>query len=83
MNSALTTRQAEVYDYIQQHREKKGYPPSSREIQAHFGFASQTAAMNHLNALRRKGCISRRYRKARVHAPLEPGVQSYAGARRH
>jgi len=33
--------------------------PSTREIQRHFGFASQTAAVNHLKALERKGCLKR------------------------
>src|SRR5205807_764656 len=39
---------------------------SSREIQEHFGFASQTAAMNHLRALERKGAIQRIAGKARA-----------------
>ena len=34
--------------------------PSKREIQEHFGFASQTAAVSHLRALERKGAITRR-----------------------
>lgn len=33
--------------------------PSTREIQRHFGFASQTAAMSHLRALEKKGVIRR------------------------
>ncbi len=33
--------------------------PSTRDIQKHFGFASQTAAMGHLRALERKGVIRR------------------------
>ena len=33
--------------------------PSTREIQRHFGFASQTAAVNHLKALERKGFLRR------------------------
>ena len=37
-----------------------------REIQAQFGFASQTAAMNHLRALERKGVIQRQPGKARA-----------------
>ena len=40
--------------------------PSTREIQAHFGFASQTAAMSHLRALERKGVIVRLAGKARA-----------------
>jgi repressor LexA len=43
-----------------------GLMPSTREIQEHFGFASQTAAMGHLRALERKGVISRLVGKARA-----------------
>lgn len=40
--------------------------PTTREIQRHFGFASQTAAMSHLRALERKGAIQRLAGKARA-----------------
>jgi repressor LexA len=40
--------------------------PSTREVQQHFGFASQTAVLNHFKALERKGVLMRRHRKARA-----------------
>ena len=40
--------------------------PSTRELQQHFGFSSQTAAVNHLRALERKGAIKRQAGKARA-----------------
>ena len=40
--------------------------PSTREIQSHFGFASQTAAVSHLRALEKKGAIVKEERKARA-----------------
>jgi repressor LexA len=61
----LTARQQEVLDFIRRQQQQTGFPPSSREIQAHFGFQSQTAAMNHLRALERKGVINRTPGKAR------------------
>jgi len=61
----LTARQEEVLDFIRRQQQQTGFPPSSREIQAHFGFQSQTAAMNHLRALERKGVINRTPGKAR------------------
>jgi repressor LexA len=61
----LTARQQEVLDFIRRQLELTGFSPSSREIQAHFGFQSQTAAMNHLRALERKGVINRTPGKAR------------------
>jgi repressor LexA len=61
----LTIRQKEVLDFIRQEQGRTGYSPSSREIQAHFGFSSQTAAMNHLRALEKKRFIVRTPGKAR------------------
>jgi repressor LexA len=61
----LTERQQAVLNYIRQHQRETGFPPTSREIQRHFQFQSQTAAMNHLRALERKGAISRFPHKAR------------------
>lgn len=56
----LTTRQQEVLDFLQSEHRRTGIMPSTREIQEHFGFASQTAAVSHLRALERKGAITRR-----------------------
>lgn len=61
----LTTRQQEVLEFIRRQQQQTGFPPSSREIQAYFGFQSQTAAMNHLRALEKKGVINRTPGKAR------------------
>lgn len=55
----LTARQQEVLDYLQSEHRRTGIMPSTREIQVHFGFASQTAAVSHLRALERKGAITR------------------------
>ena len=62
----LTGRQQQVLAFIEDSQSESGVVPSTREIQQHFGFASQTAAMNHLRALERKGVIQRRPRKARA-----------------
>ena len=51
----LTTRQQEILDFIGDQQARDGVTPSTREIQHHFRFASQTAALNHLRALERKG----------------------------
>lgn len=62
----LTQRQQEVLDYITHTQATAGVMPSTREIQEHFGFASQTAAVNHLRALEKKGMIHRQPGKARA-----------------
>jgi len=62
----LTERQQEVLDYLSHMLDTTGVMPSTREIQEHFGFASQTAAVNHLRALEKKGMIHRQPGKARA-----------------
>lgn len=66
MGQKLTDRQQELLDFLHQSHHEMGVMPSTREIQAHFGFASQTAAMSHLRALERKGAIRRLAGKARA-----------------
>jgi repressor LexA len=73
----LTARQQEVLEFIRRQQRKTGFPPSSREIQAHFGFHSQTAAMNHLRALERKGVIMRTPGKAR--SAVDPNFRFLSG----
>src|SRR6187402_863588 len=62
----LTDKQQAILDYIEQEHASTGVTPSTREIQEHFGFASQTAAVNHLKALEKKGAIQRQPGKARA-----------------
>jgi repressor LexA len=61
----LTDRQQQLLDYIRDQQQSSGFTPSTREIQRHFGFGSQTAVMDHLRALERKGALERKPRKAR------------------
>ena len=62
----LTDRQKNVLDFIQHEQREKGFTPSTREIQSHFGFASQTSVMQYIAALERKGFLDRHARKARA-----------------
>lgn len=62
----LTARQQEILDFLRGELSRTGFMPSTREIQEHFHFASQTASVNHLKALERKGAIQRIAGKARA-----------------
>lgn len=68
----LTPRQSEVLDYLVSTIESRGYPPSIREICEALGFSSTRGALIHLEALERKGFISRDAgaRAIRVRGPL-------------
>ena len=50
----LTEKQEAILDYVRQVQAERGFPPSTREIQRQFGYASQNTAMSHLRALARK-----------------------------
>jgi repressor LexA len=65
----LTVQQQRVLDFIVRRRAERGLSPSSREIQSHFGFRSQTAAMGHLRALEKKGHLTREADTARSWRP--------------
>ena len=62
----LTERQKKVLDFIQREQRDRGLTPSTREIQSHFRFASQTSVMQYLAALERKGFLQRHAGKARA-----------------
>ncbi len=62
----LTERQKRVLDFIQREQRDKGLTPSTREIQSHFRFASQTSVMQYIAALERKGFLQRHAGKARA-----------------
>jgi len=51
----LTEKQEAILDFIRSVQAEHGLPPSTRQIQRHFGYNSQNAAMNHLRSLSRKG----------------------------
>ena len=55
----LTERQREMLEFLRSYQRQHGVMPSTRDIQKHFGFSSQTAAMSHLRALEKKGVIQR------------------------
>ncbi len=70
----LTDRQREILNYVRGYAMERGYWPSFREIQKHFGFKSTNAVMGHLRALESKGAIQRVPGQARTFriVPEEP-----------
>jgi repressor LexA len=68
----LTHRQQQIFGFIQRQQQLEGHAPSLREIARHFGFRSMTAALDHVRALRRKGVLQHRPRRARAHVVVSP-----------
>lgn len=61
----ITSRQKEVFTFIEQKIEEHRYPPSYREISSHFNWAGPRAAAKHVDALVKKGYL-RKGRGARA-----------------
>ncbi|MCA2004768.1 MAG: transcriptional repressor LexA [Ignavibacterium sp.] len=57
MKDKLTDRQKEILLHIQQFINENGFPPTLREIAAHFGMASTFGVKRHLDALKKKGYL--------------------------
>lgn len=57
MPSILTERQKEILDWMTSFLDQSGYPPTLREIAAHFHFSGTRAVEGHLQALEKKGYI--------------------------
>ena len=59
MAKGLTKRQEMILKYVQEYVQREGYPPSIREIGRDFGIGSLRGVTVHLDALARKGYITR------------------------
>ena len=65
MRRTVTERQQKIYDFIREAIEKRGLPPSMREIGDQFGINSTNGVEGHLVALERHGLITRERGKSR------------------
>jgi repressor LexA len=65
MNS-LTDRQREIYEFIRDKIQNRGYGPAIREICEAFDIVSPNGVMCHLKALEKKGLIRRPEKLARA-----------------
>ncbi len=61
----LTERQREILDLVRDRISQRGSSPTHREIAAHFNFSSPNAAKSHLDALIRRGLLSKNKSLAR------------------
>src|SRR5579859_2497027 len=70
----LTKRQREILGYLLDSMQRKGYPPSVREIGAALGLTSSSTVHSHLAALEKKGYIRRDPSKPRAIEVLKDGA---------
>jgi repressor LexA len=62
----LTERQKEVYEFVRDKIQNRGYGPTVREIGENFEISSPNGVMCHLKALEKKGLILRSPNKSRA-----------------
>jgi len=55
---AATNRQLEIVAAIRELTNARGFAPTVRELQAHFGYSSPHGVVCHLRLLRRKGWVT-------------------------
>ena len=67
----LTSRQAEVLQFIGEHSERHGFPPSVRDIGDRFGLNPATVH-DHIKALERKGRLLRQPNRSRSLVVIKP-----------
>ncbi|SHF14698.1 transcriptional repressor LexA [Clostridium fallax] len=64
-------KQTEIYDFLKEYTESKGYPPSVREICSAVSLKSTSTVHGHLKRLEKKGLIRRDATKPRALEILE------------
>ncbi len=80
LRPVLTARQREILDFIRNFMTQAGYPPTVREIGAHFGFVPRSV-FDHLKALERKGYLRRTASTSRSLQILESSGEPRPAAR--
>jgi repressor LexA len=75
MAKGLTTRQQMILQYILDYVQREGYPPSIREIGRDFDIGSLRGVTVHLDALERKGYITRSNTPRSIKV-IHPALQS-------
>ena len=83
MKRILTKRQQEILDFIESFLQKRGYPPTLREIGNEFGISSTNGVRVNLAALEKKQYIRRRPWLSRgielINTPKVPQTDSEIG----
>jgi repressor LexA len=69
---AITKRQRQVYDFISEFVQKKGYSPSFEEIGGGLGLNSLATVHKHISNLEKKGLLTRDYNRSRSIDLLPP-----------
>jgi repressor LexA len=70
---ALTRRQREIYDFVREFIEARGYSPSLEEIGERFGLSSVATVLKHVQHLVEKGWLRKGWNRSRSVEPIAEG----------
>lgn len=70
----LTKRQRQIYDFVRDFLDERGYAPSLEEIADHFGLSSVATVHEHLSNLETKGLLRRDPHRSRALEVTRPGI---------
>jgi len=76
--NSLTSRQRDIYRFIREKIQSRGYGPTVREIGSHFEIKSPNGVMCHLKALQKKGLIHREANMSRAIQLLQDSTSAPA-----
>ena len=65
MNEKTSLKVKELFDFIRSFSQEKGFPPTVREIQSHFGIRSTASVAYYLKQLEEENLIHRSKQKKR------------------
>src|SRR6478735_4479846 len=69
---AITKRQRQVYDFLQEFIQRNGYSPSFEEIGSGLGLSSLATVHKHVSNLEKKSLLTRDYNRSRSIDLLPP-----------
>lgn len=72
--NGLTTRQRLVLATLERLTDRKGYPPTTREMCCELGIGSTEGVMCHIRVLEKKGYVTRQPREARSIVSTRRGI---------
>jgi repressor LexA len=72
---ALTKKQKDVLDFITEFKREKGYAPTQKEIQAHFGFKSLGSVQDYIKYLTQGGHLNNESNSVRGLTPAHMSSQ--------
>jgi repressor LexA len=75
-SESISPRQVTILEYIRESVQRRGYPPSLREIAQAVGLSSQSTVSYHLSALVKKGYLSRGRGLPRTTVELPAGQEA-------